>query len=119
MTLLLIIGGSIAAVSIFSNRAAEDASGGDVVFADSARGSYWPMAIDQISLDPILGSGSRSFSYLCDRFWNPNLRVCSNSPEFVHNEYLQTLADYGAVRLLMILVFVCAHLVIGLSLIHI
>ena len=113
LTLLLIIGGGIATVSVFSNRAAEDVSVADVVFADSARGSYWPMAIDQVSLDPILGSGSRSFSYLCDRFWNPNLRVQSNSPEFVHNEYLQTLTDYGAIGLLMILVFVCAHLVIG------
>lgn len=88
-------------------------AGVDVLFSDGARPGYWPMALEQFYDHPILGAGSRSFSYELHQYWNPNLRLGSPNPEFVHNEYLQLAADYGMVGLILAISIVGIHIVCG------
>ena len=105
-----LLAGGVAAAWVFQNRAHdEQVSGVDVVFDSGVRSQYWAMAGDQWADFPIVGAGSRSFSYECFRYWSPNLPTQNANPEFVHNEYLQLLADYGLVGLLLILVLFGWH----------
>ena len=105
-----LLAGGVAAAWVFQNRAhGEQVSGVDVVFDSGVRSQYWAMAAEQWVDFPIVGAGSRSFSYECFRYWSPNLPTQNANPEFVHNEYLQLLADYGLVGLLLILVLLGWH----------
>jgi len=105
-----LLAGGVAAAWVFQNRAHnEQVSGVDALFDSGARIHYWAMAGDQWAYFPIFGAGSRSFSYESFRFWSPNLGTHEANPEFVHNEYLQLLADYGLVGLLLILVLFGWH----------
>lgn len=100
--LVAVIGG----VWVFQSRALQ-ADGADVMFDSEVRLGYWPMAVEQFADHPWVGAGSRSYSYLCFQYWSPNLDTGEANPEFVHNEYLQVLADYGLVG------FVCAVGLLG------
>ena len=105
-----LLAGGVAAAWVFQNRAHnEQLSGVDALFDSGARVHYWAMAADQWADFPIVGAGSRSFSYESFRYWSPNLGTHEANPEFVHNEYLQLLADYGLVGLLLILVLLGWH----------
>ena len=106
--------GLFAGVKVFQNRA-NNASGADVVFDSGVRLAFWPMAVEQWQDNPIVGAGSRSYSYECFRYWSPNLSTAENNPEFVHNEYLQLLADYGLIGLLCILILIVGHLMMGVK----
>ncbi len=99
---------------VFSERSQNPGLDGiERVFASDARLTYWSMAAEQWLDYPWVGAGSRSYSYLCFRYWNPNLRASEPNPEFVHNEYLQVLADYGLIGLLLLVVLLFWHLTIG------
>jgi len=116
--LLLVLGVAGLALSVaggmwvFGERSGS-ASGADVVFASAARTLYWSMATEQWVDYPLVGAGSRSFSYESFRYWSPNMPSSASNPEFVHNEYLQLLADYGLVGLLLILGLLGFHLYLG------
>jgi len=87
--------------------------GFDMIFGSNLRVDFWSMAVEQWMETPFLGAGSRSYSYECFRYWSPNLSSEWANPEFVHNEYLQLLADYGLVGLLLILGLFVGHLWAG------
>ena len=105
----------IATVLVFQNRAQNGIHGSEVMFDSNVRLAFWPMALEQFVAHPLTGAGSRSFSYECFYYWSPNLDTGEANPEFVHNEYLQTLADYGLIGLLLILSLLGMHLFIGLK----
>ena len=84
-----------------------------MVLDSGVRVQFWAMAAEQWVDHPIVGAGSRSYSYECFRYWNPNLPTSQANPEFVHNEYLQLLADYGLVGLLLILGLLAWHFYLG------
>lgn len=86
-------------------------------FNSGVRIPFWAMAVEQWADHPVVGAGSRSFSYECFRYWSPNLNTGEKNPEFVHNEYLQLMADYGMVGLLLILTLFVWHFIIGSKLI--
>lgn len=88
------------------------------VFASPARQLYWSMAVEQWVDFPWVGAGSRSFSYESFRYWSPNMPSGAANPEFVHNEYLQLLADYGLVGLVLILGLIVGHFYLGGRQIH-
>jgi len=101
---------AVASTWVFNNRSTEvDVKGIEVLFASHARLQFWGMAAEQWFDHPIIGAGSRSYSYECFRYWNTSLHAATPNPEFVHNEYLQLLADYGLVGLLLILVLFGWH----------
>ena len=103
-------------VWVFKSRAS-DASNGveNVVFGTGVRMQFWSMAAEQWVEYPLIGAGSRSYSYESFRYWSPNLPTGTTNPEFVHNEYLQLLCDYGIIGLLFILVLVGSHILIGVK----
>src|SRR5690606_23856133 len=83
--------------------AGKDLEGGVSV---STRGDLlpiWEAGLKQAAQAPIFGTGSRS-SYLYGRsFRSEALDVSVTEPEFVHNEFLQVIADYGVVGLFLLL----------------
>ena len=84
-----------------------------MIFDSGVRTPLWAMAGDQWVDYPWIGAGSRSFSYLCNTYWH-GLNSGELNPEFVHNEYLQLLTDYGLIGFLLITTLLFSHLVLGL-----
>ena len=84
-----------------------------MIFDSGVRTPLWAMAGDQWVDYPWIGAGSRSFSYLCNTYWH-GLNSGELNPEFVHNEYLQLLTDYGIIGFLLITTLLISHLVLGL-----
>ncbi|MCP5536755.1 MAG: O-antigen ligase family protein [Akkermansiaceae bacterium] len=101
-------------VWVFQNRAHDSTEkASEMMFDSGVRMPFWSMAAEQWADYPIVGAGSRSYSYLANRYWSPNLPTSEANPEFVHNEYLQVLADYGLIGLLLVLALLAWHLVVG------
>lgn len=109
------IGGLIGGAWVFTQR------GGisfESITDSGVRSQFWAMAGEQWVDHPWFGAGSRSFSYECFRNWSPNLGTNEANPEFVHNEYLQLLADYGLIGLMLILGLFGWHFYRGAQQVH-
>lgn len=75
----------------------------------------WNAGARQMMESPITGTGSRS-SYIYGRAFRPaELAAEVGEPEFVHNEFLQVLADYGIIGLLLVMVLLGLHFKSGLG----
>jgi len=85
-----------------------------MIFDSGIRVPLWAMAAEQWADNIFLGAGSRSFSYECFTYWGDGLDSGELSPEFVHNEYLQLLTDYGLIGFMLIMTLLFSHLVLGL-----
>ena len=84
------------------------------IFDSGVRVPLWAMAAEQWADNIVLGAGSRSFSYECFTYWSDGLNSGELSPEFVRNEYLQLLTDYGLIGFMLITALLFSHLVLGL-----
>ena len=67
----------------------------------------WKAAQEQWQLNPIFGTGSATYLFYGRQFRSPNMQL---DPVWVHNDYLQLLAEYGAVGFVGMLLFVGVHL---------
>ncbi|MEO6742596.1 MAG: O-antigen ligase family protein [Chthoniobacteraceae bacterium] len=67
----------------------------------------WEAAWKQFKLAPVFGTGSRTYVYYGRMFRTPQV---DKDPVFAHNDWLQTLAEYGIVGILLVVAFVAAHL---------
>ena len=75
----------------------------------------WKAGLQQAAEAPALGTGSRT-SYIYGRlFRDEALGSSASEPEFIHNEYLQILADYGIIGLTLLLTVLALHGHLGLS----
>ena len=72
-----------------------------------SRHLYWRTGLSQFLESPMTGTGSRTYSYRSFEFWDPGFQVIDKNPEYAHSEYVQLLADYGFVGLLVVLALVC------------
>lgn len=71
--------------------------------------AVWNSGLRQFQEAPALGTGSRS-SIIYGRLYRPeSLDAAVGEPEFIHNEYLQALADYGIVGLALVLLVLLTH----------
>ncbi|MEY3394073.1 MAG: hypothetical protein RL346_309 [Verrucomicrobiota bacterium] len=71
------------------------------------------IAVACIQLHPLIGGGSRSFSWESYAFWNTNeMGLFSADPEHVHNESIQVLTDYGIIGGVLLLSFVIGLLIL-------
>jgi O-antigen ligase/tetratricopeptide (TPR) repeat protein len=114
VAVVFLIGATTACYWVMQLRAGRDADGAVASLFDSvARLNFWPMAYEQWLDFFFFGAGSRSFSYLCLLYWNPNLTPTHANPEYVHNEYLQLLTDYGLVGLVIVVIALVVHAYIG------
>ncbi len=76
---------------------------------DLALPQVWKAGWEQAMESPALGTGSRT-SYIYGRLHrSPSLDAAAEEPEFVHNEYLQMLADYGLTGLGLLLLVLALH----------
>lgn len=69
---------------------------------ERSRGGYWRTGLSQFLEAPVIGTGSRTFSYMSYRHWDEAVRSYDHDIEFVHNEYIQVAAEYGLVGLVLI-----------------
>lgn len=76
------------------------------------------IAFSCIGDHPMIGGGSRSFSWECFKYWDTAAMSWGKAkPEHVHNELLQTATDYGIIGVSILLLFlISACLVAGLRL---
>jgi O-antigen ligase/tetratricopeptide (TPR) repeat protein len=87
----------------------------DLADADGGRFAFQQMAFEVFQDEPILGRGPRAFSYRSLEKWDrDSLGIWSNLPVYAHNEFMQTLSDYGLIGFLILLVLIFAHGIIAL-----
>ncbi|MDQ6656360.1 MAG: O-antigen ligase family protein, partial [Verrucomicrobiota bacterium] len=71
------------------------------------RVDLWQGALQQWKLNPIFGTGSATYLYYGRMFRTERVQ---GDPVYVHNDYLQLLAEYGAIGVAVIALFTGAHL---------
>lgn len=71
----------------------------------------WQAAIEQWKLEPLLGTGSRTYQFYGRKFRTEQMQ---RDPIYVHNDYLQLLCDYGIIGVAMFAAFFASHLYRGL-----
>ena len=67
----------------------------------------WPAAIQEFNGARVFGTGSGTYLFYGRRFRDPTVQ---NDPIRPHNDYLELLAEYGAVGAAGLLLFLGAHL---------
>ncbi|MBL9118250.1 MAG: O-antigen ligase family protein [Verrucomicrobiaceae bacterium] len=82
------------------------------------RGSIWKSALWQHQLSPWVGKGSRMFTEYGVALREPAAPNHQLDPIFVHNEYLQVLADYGWIGLILLALLILLHLTNGLRFVN-
>ncbi len=82
------------------------------------RTEIWKSALTQHSLYPNLGAGARMYYQGGTQYRSPGLATWTPEAFFAHNEYLQMLADYGWVGLVLLMLVVALHLGNGLKFIR-
>jgi O-antigen ligase/tetratricopeptide (TPR) repeat protein len=82
----------------------------DGVMDNNCRLPLLGMAMSCIGKHPLTGGGSRSFSWECFQFSDTkNIgNTAANKPEFVHNELVQSAADYGIIGMGMLVLLLGA-----------
>ena len=72
---------------------------------------FWRAALEQWKTSPLFGTGSRTYMYFGRQFRSETVQM---DPVYVHNDYLQLLAEYGVVGIAGFALFFIAHLRAGL-----
>jgi O-antigen ligase len=108
ITPILFIGCGILFFSVLEGVQESRSNGGDLtdMLDNTIRFYMLGMAVSCISLHPWLGGGSRSFSWESFQVWDVQAYGRGGAkPEHVHNEFVQTVSEYGIVGGLLLLVF--------------
>ena len=74
--------------------------------ARNFRFELWQAAVEQWKLEPLFGTGSRTYLFYGRKFRSPRMQL---DPIYTHNDYLQLLAEYGLVGAATFLLFLGAH----------
>jgi O-antigen ligase len=86
--------------------------------SSDVRFGIWEAALTQHGQSPLIGAGGRMFYDGSIQYRSPKLPVYSEEALFVHNEFLQLLADYGWVGAGLLALVILAHLFNGLRFLH-
>ncbi len=70
------------------------------------RFTLWRGALEQFQENPIIGTGSRTYDYYGLKFRPSDIL---GTPEYVHNDYLQFLAEFGVVGSALFIFFFVSH----------
>jgi tetratricopeptide (TPR) repeat protein len=81
---------------------------------DDMRTHIWRAALAQHAESPWIGVGSRMFYEGGITHRDPETPAQTGDSLFAHNEYLQTLADYGWAGLALVVLVIIAHLANGI-----
>lgn len=82
-----------------------------VIDNKNIRLDFWQAALKQWQLSPVIGTGSGTYLFYGRKFRNETVQM---DPVYVHNDYLQLLAEYGLAGLATFLPFLLLHLRRGL-----
>jgi hypothetical protein len=82
----------------------------NVIDNKDIRIEFWRAALQQWTTSPLLGTGSRTYMYFGRQFRTATVQM---DPVYVHNDYLQLLAEYGVVGVVGFALFFTAHLRAG------
>lgn len=86
---------------------------GQVLNTLNGRQVFWDAALEQWQAAPLLGTGARSYEYMERGFRTLETKWAIWRGEvdavYAHNDYLQTLGDYGLIGLLLVLLVTGAH----------
>lgn len=69
------------------------------ILEDNYRTTLWPTALRQAQIEPLTGTGAGSFTKLSRRLRDYN---SSADDTFAHNDWAQTLADFGFIGLVLV-----------------
>jgi len=105
--LLLLIGTVFAGARFTSSQVFLKSRWENAVAGASTRGEIWQTAIEQFKSAPVLGTGSGTFQYQERLYRKPNQ---FSDAVYAHNDYLQLLAEYGAVGMAGLIFFLVTHL---------
>jgi O-antigen ligase len=83
----------------------------NVIDNKDIRLDFWRAAAQQCKLNPLLGTGSRTYLFYGRQYRAAAVQI---DPVYVHNDYLQLLAEYGAAGFAAFLLFFILHLRRGL-----
>jgi O-antigen ligase len=115
VVMILLIGGFAVAGGVSIVKRFSHSSTTKVLdFERDVRLTNWKLAIDQWRLEPVMGTGSRTYDNYSVKLWPKEIPRNSGHPVFTHNDYLQLLAEYGAVGFALGLVFFVVHFVRGI-----
>ena len=104
LTVGLFVVGAFYAVTTVSTQRGRGQSIDSLLGEEDPRLYFAGLAYEQWLESPLVGTGARTFSYMAVRNWGGSQGWnWLGRPEMVHNDYLQTLAEYGAVGLLVAL----------------
>ncbi len=101
--------GGVTLYGVFSERLQMRTRGAGFAEGDP-RAFIWRAALAQHAEHPILGAGARMFYDGCVTYRTPDSPPWMRDAEFAHNEWLQTLADYGWVGLGLVVLMLLMHL---------
>jgi O-antigen ligase len=74
------------------------------------------VALEGASVHPWFGGGSQSFRWECRGTWDVKAwGMMTKDPDFVHNEFMQALTDYGIVGLALVLIVLVTLLIVGFA----
>lgn len=79
----------------------------NIATTEDVRVQLWKSGMEQFQVNPVWGTGSRTFQYYGRQFRPAGL---FQDPLYVHNDYIQLLAEFGLVGMLGFLVFLAVHL---------
>ncbi len=79
----------------------------------NGRQALWDAALEQWQTSPLIGTGARSYEYMERGFRTLETHWMNSAgqvdAQFAHNDYLQTLADYGLIGLSLALLAAAIH----------
>jgi O-antigen ligase len=103
----IVFGGVIA---IFSRNYALQSRAQKIFSTNDPRIELWKMALDQYRVKPVLGTGAGTYQYYSRLFRPPHF---GQDPVYAHNDYLQLMAEYGALGLALAVGMVGCHFWFG------
>jgi O-antigen ligase len=80
---------------------------GSIVEPTDLRPLLWQAALKEFSLDPVIGTGAGTYLVYGRKFRDPSVQT---DPVYAHNDYLQLLAEYGAIAGVLFIGFLGSHL---------
>lgn len=86
--------------------------------SNDVRFGIWEAALTQYGQSPVVGAGARMFYDGSIQYRSASLPVYSSEALFAHNEYLQLLADYGWLGMILLGLVILVHGANGLRYLH-
>jgi len=112
LTVLAVLGG-IVLYGVFSEQL-QTRFGGNAFTKEDPRSLIWAAALAQHATQPVIGAGARMFYEGCITYRTPDSPGWMVDAQFVHNDWLQILSDYGWLGLVLLSLLLIVHVSCGL-----